>query len=213
MAHGWNGAAVRAGFVRVPRRRSIFEQGGPTHPAYVIEQGCVSLSTTEPGGRRVVVTFLFPGDTLCAGVYDTWASAVAVTDCVLSRVPVAQPFGGPGSPLLGAIDGLLHDVVTRFALLAQLDAPAQLRWFFHWLARRTNRRAGQVLDMPMSRRDIADFLAMAPETVSRAMRTLEERGELMRDGLHACRLIPERYVGPSDGLRHGGQEAAAATPI
>src|SRR4051812_44094767 len=153
MENDFNYASGKAGLVRIAKRRPIFEQGGPPHPAYVIEHGCASLSTTEPGGRRVVVMFLFPGDTLCAGVCDTWASAVAVTDCVLSKVQLAQASAPLGGSLLDASDGMLHEVVTRFALMAHMDAPAQVRWFFHWLAGRTGHTVGQTLDMPMSRRD------------------------------------------------------------
>jgi CRP-like cAMP-binding protein len=188
MVHECRHDSASTGRVRAAKGRPIFEQGGPAHPAFVIEAGCVSLSTTDPGGRRVVVTFLFSGDTLCAGVHDSWASAVAVTDCILRRAPDAQAALRPGGSLLAASDDLLREVVTRFAQLAHLDAPDQLRWFFHWLARRTGRLAGQMVELPMSRRDIADFLAIAPETVSRAMRTLEERGELRRKGLHLCQL-------------------------
>src|SRR3954464_7754774 len=90
MLREWTDESARAGHVRVAKGLPIFEQGGPPHPAYLIEQGCVSLSTTDEDGRRVVVTFLFAGDTLCAGVHDTWASAVAVTDCLMSRVPIVQ---------------------------------------------------------------------------------------------------------------------------
>jgi CRP/FNR family transcriptional regulator len=193
----------RARLVRVAKGRPIFEQGGPAHPPYVIEKGCVSLSTTEPGGRRVVITFLYSGDTLCAGVNDTWASAVAVTDCQLSRMPAASASLQSGGALLDTSDQMLREVVTRFALLAHLDAPAQVRWFFDWLALRTGRLPGQALDVPMSRRDIADFLAVAPETVSRAMRTLEERGELRREGLHACRLPFERRRGLAEAIDGG----------
>src|SRR6185437_7747402 len=152
----------RAGSVRVAKGRSIFEQGGPAHPAYVIEEGCVSLSTIEPGGRRVVVTFLFRGETLCAGVNHTWASAVAVTSCALTPIPAAIAAAWPraGGALLDASDETLHEVVTRFALLAHLDAPAQVRWFFDWLALRAGRLPGDALEVPMSRRDIADFLAV-----------------------------------------------------
>ena len=90
MVHECRQDSAHAVRMRAAKGRPIFEQGGPAHPAFVIEDGCVSLSTTDPGGRRVVVTFLFSGDTLCAGVHDTWASAVAVTDCILRRVPIAQ---------------------------------------------------------------------------------------------------------------------------
>jgi CRP/FNR family transcriptional regulator len=185
------------GRLRAAKGRLIFEQGGPAHPAYLIEEGCVSVSTVSSDGRRVVVTFLFSGDTLCAGVRDTWASAMAITDCVLSSVPIAQaPVRAYGS-LLDVSDDMLHEVVARFALLAHLDAPDQLRWFFRWLADRTGRPAGQAVAMPMSRRDVADFLGIAPETVSRAMHTLEERGELRRKGLHLCQLDPGGRRGAS----------------
>jgi len=210
MLREWTNESARAGHVRVAKGLPIFEQGGPPHPAYLIEQGCVSLSTTAPDGRRVVVTFLFAGDTLCAGVHDTWASAVAVTDCMMSGVPIAQAPGRASGSLLDASDDMLHEVVARFALLAHLDAPDQLRWFFHWLAERTGRLAGHAVAMPMSRRDVADFLGMAPETVSRALHTLEERGEITRQGLHLCQLTAVRGAG--SGAPIGGQDAMRPSP-
>jgi CRP-like cAMP-binding protein len=211
MLREWAGDSARGGDVRVAKGRPIFEQGGPPHPAYVIEQGCVSLSTVDPDGRRVVVTFLFRDDTLCAGVHDTWASAEAVTDCVLSPIPIVHLTQRSCGSLLDASDDMLHAVVARFAVLAHLDAPDQLRWFFHWLAERTGRGADETLQMPMTRRDIADFLGMAPETVSRALHTLEERGELRREGLHLCQLTERRWE-PRHGIAGAPTSAHASPP-
>ena len=192
-----SGAVAVEGFTRVVKGRRIFEQGGPAHPAYRIQSGCVCLSADGDDGRRIIIAFQFPGDTLCAGVLDSWATAVAVTDCILCKTSAGLG-GEQAQSLLCASDEMLHEVITRFGLLSHMEAAERLSWFLRWLADRTGRRHEDQIEVPMSRRDIADFLGIAPETVSRALQTLEERGLIKRRGAHACQL---RRLGRVDEMR------------
>ena len=55
----------------------------------------------------------------------------------MTHAPPARLQDSTHNSLLDASDDLLRDVVMRFALLADLEAPEQVRWFVHWLAQRT----------------------------------------------------------------------------
>jgi CRP-like cAMP-binding protein len=45
------------------------------------------------------------------------------------------------------------------------------------------------IDIPMSRSDMANYLGLSLEAVSRACRTLERTGVVAFDGLHAARVV------------------------
>ena len=184
------------------RRRPLFHQGAPVEAAYRLERGCVRLQLEREDGEREVIAFLFPGQLFCAGLTSHWASAYAVTDCVLTIIPRAQLGEASGEGrlarlLLASSEDLLGELAQHTARLRRTSAMARLRWFLGWLAERSGQAASGALDAPMSRRDIADFLGLAPETVSRLIRRMETHGELRRAG---ARRIVWDPPGPRDRL-------------
>ena len=181
------GASFRLTTAR--RHQPIFHEGEPSEAVYRIDVGCVRLQVETAGGQREVVTFLFPGQIFCAGYDVHWASAYAVTDTSLAvfnlpalRTHLCQRQESV-SDLLRASDDLLVDLAHHLSL-SHARASSRLRWFLRWLAARSGQESSGLVLMPMSRRDIADFLGIAPETVSRTFAALEKRGELHRDASH-----------------------------
>jgi CRP/FNR family transcriptional regulator len=62
---------------------------------------------------------------------------------------------------------------------------------FLLLISRLQPRAEQpdAIPLPMTRADIANFLNLSPETVSRAAAAIEQRGLVKFDGRHCARIL------------------------
>lgn len=168
------------------RGKAIFHQGDPASALYRVEHGCVRLQIGDAAGSRQVIAFVFAGQTFCAGMETHWASAHAITDTVLSRFPhvalwdlVARDSRAALNLLLSA-DELLTDLAHHLGRMSHSDAYERITWFVDWVAKQTKAPPGGTLDIPMSRHDIADFLGIAPETVSRLFRRMESTGRLRR---------------------------------
>jgi len=171
--------------IKAHRHKPIFHEGEPSDALYRVEEGCVRLQVESAEGEREVVSFLFPGQIFCAGFDVHWASAYAVTDTTLSAFGISAVWDHLAQNPTAAIellqesDALLNDMAHHLTL-CHARASSRLRWFVRWLAVRVGQDANGQVPLPMSRRDIADFLGIAPETVSRTFAVLEGRGELSR---------------------------------
>ena len=190
-------AGARHRLVGALKGRALFHQGGPAEALYRVQRGCIRLEIEAEDGQRDVVSFLFPGDVVCAGFDTHWASAYAVSDCVLAVFALQNlwdhvsrdPEAAHG--LLQSADARLVEVAHHMALLSHANAEARLRWFLGWIAPRTALGDGaESFHLPMGRRDIADFLGIAPETVSRTLKELETSGELRRLAGRRCVFRP-----------------------
>ena len=71
----------------------------------------------------------------------------------------------------------LESAREHMLLLARKGAEEKIASFLLWLARRQRERGDdEPLSLPMTRRDIADYLGLTVETVSRTLRGLHRRG-------------------------------------
>jgi CRP-like cAMP-binding protein len=175
--------------VTTPKGRMIYDEGETPSGFYRVETGCVRLQVLREDGRRQILVFCLPGDVFGVEL-DTLRpmAAEAAARSELTRYPMAairnagmEPGGVAG--LIGAASSMVSALSTRLKGLAHASAEDRLMWFLDWLARRQNAdRLGGLVHAPMSRRDVADFLGMAPETLSRTYASLERsRGILVID--------------------------------
>lgn len=187
--------------LKVGRRQAIFHEGEVSDALYRLDQGCVRLQIEGDEGRREVITFIFPGEIFSAGYEVRWASAYAVSDSLLSVYSMsavldhARRTPSAAIALLSASDALLDDIAHHLAL-SHAMASVRLRWFLQWLSDRIKLHDTGAIPLPMSRRDIADFLGVAPETVSRMFQRLERRGELRRPA--GGKAVHYRAAGPRE---------------
>ena len=178
--------------VGVLRGKNIFRQGEPAQVFYRIEHGCVRLQIEHLDGHRQVIAFLFTGQTFCAGFDTHWASADAMTDTVLSRFPhdslraLTSQDPSLAESLIFSADKLLTELAHHLSRVIHLSAYERMRWFVDWLASHPLNN-DEILELPMSRQDIADFLGLAPETVSRLLRRLMAHGVLRPAGTRRYR--------------------------
>lgn len=174
------------------KHEALFNQAEPSSFVFNITSGTVRLSKLLPDGRRQIVGFALPGDFLGLSMSDRNAfSADAVNEvhaCQFAR----QEF----STLLDAKPHLLrrlHAIASHELALAQdqmvilgrRTAEEKVAAFLVGLRDRWSRVSGSdvYLPLPMTRQDIADFLGLTIETVSRMF------SKLVRDRLIV--IVPE----------------------
>jgi CRP/FNR family nitrogen fixation transcriptional regulator len=127
-------------------------------------------------GRRQVGGFYLPGDIFGLEYRDEHTlSAEAITDTrvIVAKRSMLMVLAGRdpviGRELLAVTGSELGRVQTRMLLLVK-SADERVAGFLLEMAERT--RSSNVVELPMKRRDIADYLGLTFETVSRTLKSL-----------------------------------------
>jgi CRP/FNR family transcriptional regulator len=161
-------------------------EGDPPDYLFNITSGAVKLFKLLPDGRRQIVGFLSVGDDFVGfGRADAAAaSAEAITPVRLCRFErgrfraLLDAYPALERRLLAVASDEIAAAQDHMMLLGRLSAEERVGRFL--LARATSsRRMGNSdneFELPMSRGDIADYLGLTTETVSRVFTRLRKRG-------------------------------------
>ncbi len=177
-----------------PPKAGLFSQDEPVISLFSITEGVVRLYKLLPDGRRQIVGFALPGDFLGSSLPARFGvSADAVTSVVACRFS-RQGFStyiDDKPRLLKKLHEFASNELTlaqeQIVLLGRRSAEERIAAFLISLRDRM-RRVGHVsvtLSLPMSRQDIADFLGLTIETVSRTFTKLakDKRILIVPDGV------------------------------
>ena len=160
-----------------PRNAEIFGENEPADYLYKVISGSVRTYKILADGRRQVGGFYLPGDIfgLQIGAEHTF-SAEAITDTrvlVVKRsalTALASRDAAVARELYSLTGCELRRVQERILLLVK-SAQERVASFLIEMADRA--AAGNTVELPMSRQDIADYLGLTIETVSRTLSGLE----------------------------------------
>ena len=159
-----------------PSETEIFGEGEAADYAYQIVSGGVRTYKVLSDGRRQVGGFYLPGDIFGFEYRDEHTfSAEAITDTkvvVVKRsmlMVLADRDPGISRELLAVTGSELRRVQTRMLLLVK-SAEERVAGFLLEMAERA--RSSDIVELPMKRRDIADYLGLTFETVSRTLKSL-----------------------------------------
>jgi CRP-like cAMP-binding protein len=186
--------AVISTVVRFRRGERIYAEGVSASAVFNIIAGVVKSYRVLPGGRRHIVGFHFADDVIGLAENGTYVnSAEAVTAVSLYRIPTA-PLEARlrNHPNLDfqVISKLCHELreAQRHAfLLSKQHASAKVGLFLQMLETHRAARGEAVgeVHLQMSRRDIAAYIGVSPEAVTRSLRDLVNRGAItLRDRRH-----------------------------
>jgi CRP-like cAMP-binding protein len=192
--------------ISVQRDEEIHGQGDQASSCYRILRGCVRLVKLMEDGRRQIGEFLMAGDLLGFDALETHDfAAEAVSDVVLRRYPrravdvLAESNTALARRLRDLTSVSLRMAHMRLLLLGRKTASERIATFLLEMAERLPRTSAGVMDMPMSRTDMADHLGLTIETVCRALAHLRrdatiaiERGSIeIRDSAGLQQLASE----------------------
>lgn len=169
-----------------PEGTHLFREGEPLEAIAAVRAGTVKTYVLDREGRETVLGFHLPGeviglDAISGDHYP--CSAVALETVSLCR------FSFPEISLLAAkVPGiqlrlfrLLSREIGKATLLSgDYSAEERLAAFLMMLSRRYGARglSSVRFSLPMARTDIANYLRLAPETVSRVLRRFQDSGLL-----------------------------------
>lgn len=167
----------------ISKGTTVFEEGDAAEHYFRVMSGHLRLYKLTEDGKRQIIAFLRPGQFFGLDPEETYQfSADALTASSVQRLPRAQIAALMRSePDLGAkFFSVLRDqllaVQQRLVLLGRKTAKARVASFLVMMSRSDGLR-GPTHDvhLAMSRYDIADFLGLAVETVSRTFGELKEK--------------------------------------
>jgi DNA-binding transcriptional ArsR family regulator len=78
---------------------------------------------------------------------------------------------------------------ARLVILGRMSAIEKVGAFLIEMAERTRGAMPDAVELPMSRYDIADYLGLAAETVSRTLSDLRQSGAIRFEGTHRIRIV------------------------
>jgi CRP/FNR family transcriptional regulator, anaerobic regulatory protein len=164
---------------------TVFAQEDMSFPLFSLVDGVIRLYKLLPDGRRQIVGFALPGDFLGMTTADRHgfsADAIGpVTVCQFAQAPFAR-FSADKLSLLRRINAFVIQELNRardhMVLLGRRSAEEKVAAFLvGWRDRLAELRgAADTVPLPMSRQDIADYLGLTIETVSRTFTKLERDG-------------------------------------
>jgi len=173
------------------RNVEIYGEGEPAEYLYKVISGAVRITKLLDDGRRQVTAFHLPGEIFGLELGDEHRfSAEAITDSsilVVKRSTVLALAGRDGEvarQLWTLTADALQRVQDHMLVLGCMNAKERVASFLLQLAKRIS--GGDELELPMSRQDIADYLGLTIETVSRTMTQLENDAAI---GLPTSRRI------------------------
>jgi CRP/FNR family nitrogen fixation transcriptional regulator len=156
-----------------PADAMIYAQGDRTGPLYLVEFGTVRICQMTADGRRQITSFCYAGDVFGlepGAEHECYAESV---DGAGIRVLRPANAAGFAQKLLSLALRHFARMQSHLVLLGRLSANEKLASFLSDLL---DREDDGTIHLPMQRSDIADYLGITFETVSRVLRVLKDRG-------------------------------------
>ena len=176
--------ALRRGPIRYRRNKVIVCEGDPAEYIFLVVSGVLRRCRTFRNGARSIIAFHLPGE-LFGWTFDTAhaLSVEAATDATVLFVKRSALIASAGqnnamANFLLANTAAELEHIQKHSVLIGRDAKFRILSFLTDLAQRTG---GQNrVDLQMPHHDIADYLGLTIETVSRTITELERAGSLAR---------------------------------
>ncbi|MDE2148444.1 MAG: helix-turn-helix domain-containing protein [Gammaproteobacteria bacterium] len=216
------GCSTRTGFETLASRRAVmpgsgalYHVGDSLRSLYSVRAGCLKAYTVDAEGNERIRGFYLPGDAIgldAIGEGRCMSTVVAVAPSQVCVAPLDElkPLM-LRQPLLATrmIEQTSRELALALSLSGDFTADQRLAAFLLYMRQRLG---GGALRLPMSQRDIGNYLRLATETVCRTLKSFG-RKNWIAPGERLIRIIDEyalqRLAAPV-GLLHDHTDWAQA---
>jgi CRP-like cAMP-binding protein len=205
MARGSIGASIDLMGAIMPygRDAEIYGEGEPADYVYQVVAGVVRTYKMLLDGRRQIGSFYLPGDIFGFETGDSHSfSAEAISDAQILVVErkTLLALAARDSEVAREIWSIMGQELRRVQdhiLVLIKTAKERVVSFLLEMAQRHS--SGNEIVLPMSRQDIADYLGITIETVSRSLTELESSGSIKLTSARHIVLCNRRVLGQLNG--------------
>jgi CRP-like cAMP-binding protein len=168
---------------------------------YRVASGAVKRVRTLPNGRQQIMDLLLPDDIFACAPNEHYSfsieAAAMETDLVCFPRRRVEALA-QSEPLVAKLfRGIAFETVcrleTQLLILGRTTAVEKIGAFILELSERQSDRVNSIV-LPVSRYDIADYLALSVETVSRSLTNLRQRGLISFTDTRSIKIIDRRAL-------------------
>jgi CRP-like cAMP-binding protein len=182
--------------LRCARGDPIYSIGERSGFWYRVVEGMAKRCLPRSDGKNQIIDFLQPEDWfgLSAGITHGFSAEAVVANSLIARYPrhlIHKTFEGSPRSQSWLLDLTFQPIARmerRLLVLGRLNALQKVAAFLLELAARSPLGA-DVVALPMSRYEIADYLALSVETVSRSITEWRVRGAIALPDVHSIRIL------------------------
>jgi CRP/FNR family transcriptional regulator len=179
----------------------LFHQHTPGRSVYMLEEGMLMMERSSSTGRRQVMAFMHPGNLIGITHHEHYEFTVsALTAAKIREIPI-KPFIALQDDVpqlqenVRRIGGniLAHTLDQVFAL-GQKKAHERVCFLLKQLSGRMPAQRDHLIELAMTRQDIADYLGLTIETVSRAFGKLKREGVIDIYSAHTVEILDKATI-------------------
>jgi CRP/FNR family transcriptional regulator, nitrogen fixation regulation protein len=190
---------------RYKHGEAVYRCNDPVVYWYRIVEGAARKCALTADGCRHIVDFLLPGDMFGFGAQGVQRFGVeAITPgTLIVRYPRrnAEQLADSDPRIARTIREAAFDSIARLqrrmVILSRASAIERVGAFLLEMADRGQGAPSHTVSLPMSRYDIADYLGMAVETVSRALTQLRTRRAIALRGVRRVQICDRPALAPA----------------
>jgi CRP/FNR family transcriptional regulator, nitrogen fixation regulation protein len=179
------------------RGQEICGHGKSADYLYLVICGAARQRVFRPDGRRQIVDLLLPGDFFGFtrdGEHDSSVDVIG-KETVVAGYPrrLVEAAADSDSDLARQICQMAFEAISRLqsqlVIVGRVTAPEKVGSFILEMSMRLSRGRSDTVALPITRYDIAEYLAMSVETVSRSLSDLRQRGLIQMSRTREVRII------------------------
>ena len=159
------------------RGETVFLKGQPALHVYKVENGCVRTYIKLKDGRRLTTGFYFPGDYFgleMRATHNVSGEAISPSMVLVVGRKALSSRAAADNALAKQILQITNVELQRTRAHSMLLRQSAHERVANFLLEMKRRNRSREVDLVMSRQDIADYLNLTIETVSRAFTSLEK---------------------------------------
>lgn len=170
--------------LKFKRGENLYSPGDPANTLYIVSEGKIKIYRLSESGKEQLIRFLRPGDftgelaLFSDSVHEAYAEAIEDTSvCTITRSEFNELLLKYPSISLKVLSEFSHRLeqsekqTTRFA-----TERVETRIALFLIECMDNDSKSQIVELPMSKRDLASYLGTSPESISRKLTEIEEVG-------------------------------------
>ncbi len=187
--------------VSYKRGEILFHAGDESDSLYIVNSGQVKIYRLSDLGREQLVRLLYPGDftgelaLFKATVLENFAETVEDSQiCIIKRDDLQRLLVKYPTISLKVLNEFANRLATSEKQSASFVSEKVETRIALYLIEQLDKVGSNVIELPMSKKDLASFLGTTPETLSRRLTEFETNGMIEQNGQRQIKIIDEALL-------------------